>query len=194
MANLLVIIGSTRPGRVGWPVAQWFIKTAQQHPAFSVQVADLKEINLPFLDESKHPRLGEYAHEHTRRWSRIVDSADAISLVLPEYNFAMTAPVKNAFDYLSREWQYKPLGLVSYGGISGGLRAAQMVKQVATTLKMMPIPEAVAVPNVAQYIQHETFHPSSVISDSAYTMLDELARWEEALRPLRMSQSASANR
>ncbi len=114
-----------------------------------------------------------------------MDAADAFAFVMPEYNFGFTAPLKNALDYLSQEWHYKPVGFVSYGGVSGGTRAVQMVKQVVTALKMMPVPDAVTIPFVAQWMADGKFQPNSPLREAATTMLNELHRWEEALRPLR---------
>jgi NAD(P)H-dependent FMN reductase len=185
MPTLLVVIASTRPGRVGLPVGQWFIQFAQQHGAFNVRTADLLALDLPLMNEPKHPRFHNYTHDHTKDWSRVVDAADAVVFVMPEYNYSMTAPLKNALDYLYVEWQYKPVGLCSYGGVSGGLRAAQMVKQVVTTLKMMPIPEGISIPFVQEFVKDGVFQPNELIVQSAQMMLDELVRWEEALRPLR---------
>lgn len=185
MPQLLVIIASTRPGRVGLPVGQWFADYARQHSTFDVRMADLKELDLPLFNEPKHPMLGDYVHDHTKQWSAMVDAADAYAFVMPEYNFAMTAPLKNAIDYLAREWHYKPAGIVSYGGVSGGLRAAQMAKQVLTTLKVMPIPEAVVIPFVAQHIQDGAFKPNQWMTESAQRMLDELEHWDSGLRTLR---------
>src|SRR5262249_42315594 len=103
MPRLMIVIASTRPGRVGLPVAEWFTAVAEEHSSFDIDVADLAEINLPFMDEPKHPRLREYQHDHTRAWSSRVDRADAFVFVHPEYNFGMTAPLKNALDYLHHE-------------------------------------------------------------------------------------------
>ena len=188
MPTLLIVIGSTRPVRAGVPIARWFEDVARKHGAFDVEVADLKTLDLPLLDESQHPRLAQYEHAHTKAWSQTVSRADAVVFILPEYNYSMTAPVKNAIDYLYAEWNYKPLGLVSYGGISGGLRAAQMVKQAVTTVKMMPIPEGVSVHYAAKYIKDGVFQPDDSTEPLARAMLDELARWEDALRPLRGAQ------
>jgi NAD(P)H-dependent FMN reductase len=185
MPTLLIVIASTRPGRVGLPVGQWFERFSRQHGAFQVQVADLLVLNLPMMDEPHHPRFAQYTKPHTKEWSRIVDASDAVVLVMPEYNYAMTAPLKNALDYLYQEWHYKPVGLVSYGGPSGGMRAAQMVKQVVTTLKMMPIPESVAIPFVTQYLHDGIFEPPEMIQQAAQVMLDELVKWANALEPLR---------
>ncbi len=128
--KLLVIIASTRPGRIGPTIADWFVGQATEHGGFDVEVADLAEIDLPLLDEPAHPATGKYVHQHTKDWSALVDSADAFVFVMPEYNHSYTAPLKNAIDYLNREWAYKPVGFVSYGGVSGGLRAVQAIKPV----------------------------------------------------------------
>ncbi len=119
MPRLTIVIASTRPGRVGLPVARWFEAQAIAHGGFDVEVADLAELKLPLMDEPNHPRLHTYVHQHTRDWSALVDASDAFVFVMPEYNNGYTAPLKNAIDYLHDEWFYKPVGLVSYGGVAG---------------------------------------------------------------------------
>ena len=184
--TLQIIVASTRPGRVGLPVAQWFHAVAVEHGAFDVELVDLAEVNLPFLDEPNHPRLQRYEHEHTRQWSATVSRGDAFCFVMPEYNYGFNAPLKNAIDFLHVEWQYKPVGLVSYGGVAAGTRAAQMIKQVVTTLKMTPVFEAVSIPFVATFIDADgRLSPNEVMESSATAMLDELLRVTSALRPLR---------
>ena len=190
---LKIIIASTRPGRVGDKVGRWVTAAAQAHAAFSVEVLDLAEIALPLMDEPNHPRLATYTHDHTKAWSASVASADAFVFVMPEYNYAFTAPLKNALDYLFVEWQHKAVGLVSYGGVSGGLRAAQMIKQVVTTLSMMPIVEAIALPMVATMIKDGEFVPSEMAEQSATAMLDSLARWTPALQTLRPQSETDAD-
>src|ERR1700722_9571515 len=118
MPRLQIIIASTRPGRVGLPVGLWFEGRALAHQAFDVEVADLAELALPFMDEPNHPRLREYTHEHTKDWSAKVDAADAFVLVMPEYNYGFKAPGKTAIAFLHYEWRHKPVGFVSYGGVS----------------------------------------------------------------------------
>lgn len=186
MTTLQIIIASTRPGRLGLPVAEWIHAAAVKHGGFDqVELVDLAEWNLPFMDEPNHPRLRRYEHQHTRDWSATIDRADAFLIVMPEYNYGYTAPLKNAIDYLAHEWAYKPVGLVSYGGVSAGTRAAQMIKQVLTTLKMTPIPEAVHIPFVAQFIDDGALRPNETMESSAEAMLDELVHWTAALAPLR---------
>jgi NAD(P)H-dependent FMN reductase len=186
MPTLQIIIASTRPGRVGLPVARWFEALAIAHGGFEVEVLDLAEPVLPFMDEPHHPRLRKYTQQHTRDWSARVERADAFVFVMPEYNYGFNAPLKNALDYLNQEWQHKPVGFVSYGGVSAGTRAVQMIKQVVTTLKMQPLPEAVSIPFVTQFVGDDgEIEANDVMRNSAKAMLDELVLLEGALRPLR---------
>jgi NAD(P)H-dependent FMN reductase len=193
VTTLQIIIASTRPGRVGLPVAGWFAERARDHDAFDdVDVVDLAELGLPFMDEPNHPRLRRYEHQHTRDWSERVDAADAFVLVTPEYNHSFNAPLKNAIDYLHHEWHYKPVGFVSYGGIAAGTRAMQALKPVLAALRMTPVVEAVNVPFVGQFItEDETFEPNDVLEQAAQDMLAELGRAEAALRPLRAPEPAT---
>jgi NAD(P)H-dependent FMN reductase len=187
MRTLQIIVASTRPGRVGLPVAQWIYDVALKHGGFDpVQLVDLAEWNLPLLDEPNHPRFRRYEQQHTKAWSATIDQADAFLVVMPEYNYGYTAPLKNAIDYLHQEWAYKPVGLVSYGGVAAGARAAQMIKQVLTALNMMPLPQAVQIPFVRQFLDSDgVIQPSELMGTAAAAMLDELARWTDALAPLR---------
>jgi NAD(P)H-dependent FMN reductase len=183
---LRVIIGSTRPGRVGPSVADWIAERAREHGGFDVQVTDLAELNLPLLDEPNHPRLRQYTKQHTKDWSALVDSADAFIFVTPEYNYGFNAALKNAIDYLFHEWQHKAAGIVSYGGVAAGTRATQMLKQVLTALKIMPVPEAVNIPFVAQHLDEDKrFKSTELIDASATAMLDEVQRWTESIAALR---------
>jgi NAD(P)H-dependent FMN reductase len=191
-ARLLVVVASTRPTRVGGAVGEWFTESARAHGGFDVEVADLAKLGLPLLDEPHHPRLRQYVHQHTKDWSATVDAADAIVFVMPEYNHGMTAPLKNAIDHLFQEWADKPLGLVSYGGASGGLRAAQQVKQVAQALRMVVAVEAVSIPFVAGHVADGRFAPPAAVEAAGTAMLDELARLDRALRPLRAAAREAA--
>jgi NAD(P)H-dependent FMN reductase len=187
LAKLEIIIASTRPGRIGPKVAEWVEAAAREHGGFDeIELVDLAELNLPMMDEPHHPRLRQYTHQHTKDWSATADSADAFVFVMPEYNYGFTAPLKNAIDYLHHEWAYKPVGLVSYGGVAAGTRAAQMIKQVVTTVKMTPLPEAVSIPFVHSMInEDDQLAPNDVMVAAAKAMFDELRRVSDALSPLR---------
>ena len=186
MPTLTVIIASTRPGRAGLPIAQWFLDRAGQHGAFDVEVADLAEIDLPLFDEPNHPRLRRYQHAHTQEWSARIEASDAFVIVMPEYNFGYPATIKNAFDYLHQEWQYKAVGFVSYGGVAAGTRAVQQFKQVVTTVRMVPVFESVSIPFHAQFIDEDgALQANEVMDQAATAMLDELLKVDAALRVLR---------
>src|ERR1700758_2960978 len=155
MPTLQIVIASTRPGRVGLPVAEWFIAHATAHGGFDLDVAALAEIALPLLDEPNHPRLRQYTKPHTLAWSERVDAADAFAFVTPEYNYGPSPALINAISYLNQEWRYKPAGFVSYGGISAGTRGVQVAKQIITTLKVFVVTEAVQIPFVQQFLDDE---------------------------------------
>ncbi|MGD9509354.1 MAG: NADPH-dependent FMN reductase [Geminicoccaceae bacterium] len=184
--KLKVILSSTRPGRVGATVAEWFHGCAVEHGGFEVELLDLAAIDLPLYNEPRHPALGQYEHEHTRHWAASIGAADAVVLVIPEYNGGTTPALVNALNYVYREWNYKPAAFVSYGGISGGVRAVQFTRQILNTLKVVPVVEGVIIPMVAQQLDEEKrFKPTEIHRTSAKTMLDELARWAQALKPMR---------
>ena len=191
MLHLQIITASTRPTRKGPSVAAWFLEQARSHGGFEVEPIDLAEVDLPMFNEANHPRLRKYQHDHTQRWSATIERADAFVFVTPEYNFGPPPSLLNALDYLVQEWAYKPVGFVSYGGVSAGLRSVQMTKQVVTALKMMPMAEAVAIPFFAQHLKDGTFAPGEVQEQAATVMLDELLRWATALKPLRTPASQS---
>lgn len=184
---LQVVIASVRDERKGVLVADWFIGEAEKHGGFEVERIDLAEVNLPLFDEPRHPRLRKYEHEHTKAWSRTVDRADAYVFVTPEYDYGIPAPLANALQYLVHEWAYKPLGFCSYGGVSAGTRGVQMTKQIATTVKLVPMFEAVSIPFFTEKIDAESglFDPGPEQAKAAVVMLDEMLRWEAALRTLR---------
>lgn len=176
-----VVVASTRPNRVGAGVASWVAGRIQRRPDMSVDVLDLAELDLPMYNESQHPRLRSYEHEHTKRLSEAVAAADAHVFVFPEYNQSFSAPLKNAIDYLYHEWADKPVGLVSYGGVSGGTRAAHALRPVLSSVRAFVVPEAVVVPMVSNRIsvtpEGPSFDPSAENIEALDQMLTALARW-----------------
>jgi NAD(P)H-dependent FMN reductase len=169
-----VITGSTRPGRRGAAVAEWITGLAQSRPAFTIESVDLARVNLPFLDELEQPKLGLYSHAHTKAWSALVSRAQGFLFVIPEYNHGYNAATKNAIDFLFREWDGKPVGFVTYGGRSGGARAAEQLGQVVETVGMIPIPSAVAVVNVEERVSNGRFASDPRLDSAAQALLDSL--------------------
>jgi NAD(P)H-dependent FMN reductase len=184
---LHVLLASTRPGRSGEAVARWMHRHAVEHGQFDVELVDLAEVGLPFLDEPMHPMLRQYTQPHTKAWSARVEAADAFVVVTAEYNHGFPAPLKNAIDFLFYEWHYKPVGFVSYGGgVAGGTRATQMLKHVVGSLRMTAIGEGVHIPFIQQALDDAgTLQVGAVVDESATALLDELHGAEQALRSLR---------
>ncbi len=186
MLNLQIIIASVRPGRGGLSVARWFHPLAEADKRFQVEIVDLAEVKLPMHDEPKHPRLQQYEHRHTKEWSATIARGDAYVFVTPEYNFSFPASLKNALDYLHTEWANKPVGFISYGGISGGLRAVQQLKSVTGALSMTALNEAVVIPfYMNQRSEDGTFAGNQIQVEAAGLMLDALDRWGRNLKELR---------
>lgn len=187
--KLKIITSTNRSGAQGRIVADWIYEYVKGNSDFEVELLDLAEINLPFMDEPNHPKLKQYKFEHTKKWSKTIEDADAFIIVLAEYNYGFPAPIKNAIDYLHDEWKYKPVGFVSYGGVSAGLRAVQMLKQVLTTLSMMPLTEQVNLPFFSKNIQDGKFIPNDSAIRSADVMLEELKKWTESMRQIRVKEA-----
>jgi NAD(P)H-dependent FMN reductase len=135
--KIQLIIGSTRPGRVGPQIANWMIDNLPTNDTTTYEVVDLTDYQLPLFDEPIHPSMNQYTHEHTKKWSQKVKEADAYIFLTPEYNAGYPAALKNAIDYLYHEWADKPVLIASYG-VRGGTTAASQLRQVAERLKMRP--------------------------------------------------------
>jgi NAD(P)H-dependent FMN reductase len=184
--KLYVITVSTRPGRSGFPLSTWIFERATAHGSFDVELVDLRDQGLPLFDEPRHPRLRQYEHEHTKRWSAKIDAADAFIFVTPEYDHGTPPSLINALVYLLHEWAHKPVGFVSYGGPAGGARAVQMVKPMMTALKMVVLFESVMAPLFLHSIDDKgVFNPSELQQTGAQAMLDSLGRWVSALATMR---------
>ncbi|MBK4216828.1 NAD(P)H-dependent oxidoreductase [Paracoccus caeni] len=189
MLNLQVIIGSVRQGRGGLSVAEWFEEIARKDQRFSVERVDLAALNLPVMDEPNHPRLQQYTHDHTRRFSKLISRGDAYVFVTTEYNYSIPGALKNAMDYLSAEWAGKPMSTVAYGGISGAARAVEDLRRVAIALRMVPLVQGVVCPLYAQQRDEEgRFIGNPLQTAAAGEMLDALADFGSLLKSRRAMQ------
>ena len=188
---LQVIIGSTRPGRVGPAIARWFYDLAAERDAIDVELVDVASFNLPVFDEPQHPITREYAHEHTRYWSETISRADGFVFVIPEYNHSLNAATKNALDYLYHEWRHKSAGILSYGGAAMGTRAAQALKPVLTALKLVHAGD-VTVPLVTAPVHDGVFAGNEQLARSAAALLDELTVITPVLMERRHRSTASS--
>jgi len=183
MLTLQIILGSVRQGRGGISVARWFDEVARQDGRFDVEFIDLLELDLPLMDEPNHPRLGQYTHDHTRRFSETIARGDAYVFVTTEYNFGIPGALKNALDYLAREWAGKPMSIISYGGISGAIRAAEDLRRTGVALNMVPLNHNIVAPLYAQQCDDAgRFLPSRVQADAAQDVLTALSDWGAMLQ------------
>lgn len=189
MVNLMIVIGSVRPGRAALPIGRWAEETARADERIQVDVADLAEIDLPLMNEANHPRMGQYEFEHTRAWADRVAAADAFVFISPEYNHSYSPALKNAIDYLHAEWREKPVGTISYGGISGGTRGVVALRPVEVAVGLRPTTANVEIAWAGQAIEDGTFTPRDSQQQTLEAMLDEIVRTVEITRSL---EAASA--
>ncbi len=185
MTKLMIIVGSVRPGRAGLPVAEWVRQTVSAHPQFEVDFVDLKELALPFMNEPQHPAKRAYTHDHTRAWSERVDAADAFILVSPEYNHSYSPALKNAIDYLAHEWKHKPVGVVSYGGVSGGTRGVAALDPVLAAVGLVKTSHSVEIDYVSGQIADGVFTPTEKHAALLSHQLTDLTDLSTVLATLR---------
>lgn len=182
MAHIQIIVGSTRPGRAGRKVADWYKNELKIPAGSTVEIVDLLDVNLPLLDEAMPAMYGQYANEHTIEWSKLISKADGYVWVAPEYNHAPSPALLNAIDYLQKEWAYKPVAFVGYGGV-GAARAIEDLVSVASQLRMVPLSERVWI-NEPWANVSEDGHVTDPKGDPS-GQLAELVRWAEATKSLR---------
>lgn len=185
MLKIAVVTGSTRPGRKNEAVARWVSSVAKQRNDADFEVVDIASYNLPLLDEPTPALYGQYAHEHTKAWSDKIASFDGYVFVSPEYNHSTSAALKNAVDYLYREWNNKAAGFVSYGG-TGGARAVEHLRTVMAAVMIATVPAQVPLSLFTDFENFKTFKPDPQREKELNTMLDQLLAWGAALKTLRV--------
>lgn len=191
MVKIMVIIGSTRPNRFGPKMADWIMELSKGIQGADFELVDLKEVNLPFLDEPELPSAGNYTQEHTKKWSAMVAAADGYVWVHPEYNHGVNAPLKNALDFVWQEWNDKPVALAGYGAGAGGARAGEQLRLIAAGLKMFDIRADVVVPMYFNYLDKEgNFKPNEGITKAALSMLQDLVFWAKQMERARKETQA----
>jgi NAD(P)H-dependent FMN reductase len=192
MSKVLVIVGSTRPGRAADLVLPWLTSRARAHQGFEVEVTDLRDWPLPIFAE--HPgTIGDindpaYSEPIVRAWNKKVKQADAYIVVTPEYNHSLPAVLKNAIDsvWLSFGFRNKPVAAIGYsGGIGGGIRAIEHLVHVFVEADAVPLRSAVVIPFVRTAFGDggEPLNPETDIR--LQVMLDDLAWWSSALEHAR---------
>lgn len=184
MLRIAIIVGSTRPGRKAEAVAQWVHGIASKRGDAEYEIVDIRDYNLPLLDEPVPPSLGQYSQQHTRLWSAKIAAFDAFVFVTPEYNHATSGALKNAIDYLYREWNNKAAGFVSYGS-AGGARAVENLRLVMGELQVADVRAQVMLSLFTDFENFTVFKPDGRHDAEVGAMLDQLAAWGGALKTLR---------
>jgi len=184
MIKIAVIIGSTRPNRNGEAVGRWTYDVARKRSDAQFELIDLKEINLPLLDEPVPPSLGQYSQPHTKSWAARIDPFDGFVFVTPEYNHSICSALKNAIDFLYREWNNKAAGFVGYGS-AGGARAVEHLRLVMAEVQVATVRSQVMLSLATDFENYSVFKPGGAQEKSLNGMLDQLISWAGALQPLR---------
>lgn len=179
-----IIIGSTRPGRVGEQVARWVLEQAQQRTDAEFELVDLVDFALPHLDEALPAAMGQYAQAHTKAWAEKVDSFDGYIFVTPEYNHSTSGALKNAIDFVYAEWNNKAAGLVSYGS-AGGTRAAEHLRLILGELQVADVRQQVSFSLMTDFEAYTKFAPAGYHAGMLAAQLDQLVPWALALRSVR---------
>jgi NAD(P)H-dependent FMN reductase len=182
-----IIIGSTRPGRNGEAVAKWAYDIAQKRSDAEFELVDIKDFNLPLLDEPVPASMGQYSKPHTKRWAAKIASFDAYVFVVPEYNHGISGALKNAIDFLFAEWNNKVAGFVSYGG-QGGVRSVEQLRLVMSDLQVADVRSQVILSLVTDFENFTIFKPHPRHEKSVNEMLDQVIAWSGALKTLREKQ------
>jgi NAD(P)H-dependent FMN reductase len=184
MLKIAIIIGSTRPGRIGEAVAGWVYELAQRRRDAEFELVDLKGFNLPLLDESVPPSMGQYSKEHTKRWAAKVGSFDGYVFVTPEYNHGINGALKNAIDFLFAEWNNKAAGFVGYGS-AGGVRAVEHLRAVMAEVQVATVRAQVMLSLFDDFENYTVFKPHARHEKVLAQVFDQVTAWAGALRPLR---------
>src|SRR5215211_5025761 len=180
MVRIAILTGSTRPGRVNEAVARWVYDIAKRRTDAEFELVDIAEYNLPLLDEPRPPSSGQYSQAHTKRWADKIGSFDAFVFVAPEYNHGISGALKNAIDFLYREWNNKAAGFVGYGS-AGGTRAVESLRLVMGELQIADVRTQVALSLFTDFENFSVFKPASHHEKSVTDMLNQVIAWSDAL-------------
>src|SRR5947208_10191064 len=182
--RIAIILGSTRPGRNGEAVAKWVHEIAKKRTDAEFELVDIKDFNLPLLDEPMPPIMGQYSKPHTKAWAAKIGSFDGYVFVTPEYNHGISGALKNAIDFLFAEWNNKAAGFVSYGSV-GGARAVEHLRLVLAEVQIATVRNQVLLSLFTDFENFSVFKPGPTKEQSVNDMLDQLIAWGGALKTLR---------
>jgi NAD(P)H-dependent FMN reductase len=182
--KIAIITGSTRPGRSGHAVARWVHELARPRADAHFELVDIADFNLPLFDEPMPPSIGKPTKPHTKAWADTIASYDGFVFVTPEYNHSISGSLKNALDFLLREWNDKAAGFVSYGG-AGGARAVEHLRLILSELQVATVRRQVLLSLFTDFENFSTFKPHSGRETELSAMLDQVVAWTRAMKTLR---------
>lgn len=191
MLKVGIILGSTRPNRNGEAVAKWVEQQVKDRQDASYELIDIKDFNLPLLDEPIPPSQGKYNQPHTKRWAEKIAGLDAFIFVTPEYNHATSGALKNALDFLYAEWNNKAAGFVSYGS-AGGARAVENLRLIMAELQIADVRAQVMFSLFTDFKNFSEFAPDPRHEAELDTMLKQLVAWGEAMKTVRTQAANKA--
>ena len=179
MVNLAVLSGSSREGRFCDTIGDWLTEQLKVVPDFTLDLLDPLHLNLPErYERDDGPAMKAYQ-------ARIA-LADAFVVLTPEYNHGYPAALKHLIDAAMPEWRAKPVGFVSYGGISGGLRAIEQLRLVFAELSAIGLRDTVSFHNPWRSLDSNGRLLGSPEAISALnTLIDQLRWWAVALKTAR---------
>ncbi|MBD0708063.1 NADPH-dependent FMN reductase [Streptomyces sp. CBMA291] len=173
-------MGSDREGRFAPVVADWLRSRLAEREDFAVTVVDLADLDLPTsLSYDPSPAV----RAELAKVSPVLAAADAFVVLTPEYNHSYPASLKNLIDRHYTEWQAKPVGFVCYGGVSGGLRAVEHLRQVFAELHAVTVRDTVSFHHAhGQFDEDGRPKDPAGAEGAAKTLFDQLAWWGRALK------------
>lgn len=186
MANIGIIVGSTRPGRFGIQPGNWLFDLAQKRGNANFELIDLEEVGLPFLDEAIPPAMHQYEHEHTKQWAARIGALDGFIFVTAEYNHSIPGALKNAIDFIYQEWNYKPASFVSYGSGAGGSRSVEHLRGVMGEIRVFDLREQLLLADYYNRLNDQgEYQFTDEEVQQAHTIIDDTVFWAEQMASAR---------
>ena len=180
-SKILVIVGTTRQGRSGRKVADWYLAEARKTtPNLDFELLDIADLDLPLFNEAISPMMHQYS-DVQNKLAKKVGAADGFVFVTAEYNHSVPASLKNFLDYLNAEWHHKPVAYVGYGAV-GGVRAIEHLIQIMAELRAVSTKDHVTINAIWEALDENGIPKTGYHHGDIATQLKELTWWVEALK------------
>jgi NAD(P)H-dependent FMN reductase len=184
MIKIGIVLGSTRPGRKSEAVGRWVLEHARTRTDAEFEIVDIADYKLPLLDEPMPPSMGQYQNAHTKAWAARIATFDGYVFITPEYNHGPSGALKNAIDFIYKEWNNKAAGFVGYGSV-GGVRAVEVLRLVMAECQVATVRAEVSLSLFTDFEKFTVFKPAAHHGARVNTVLDQVVAWSGALKSLR---------